>query len=1065
MDDKTDEFFCDLMELSPGERMTALAEMSGLSEEQKQHIRLMLEEAERAEDYFTGTSVAVKMVPFATKAEGAGEMCGPYKLIRKLGEGGFGLVWLAEQEKPLKRTVAVKILKAGMDSAEVLARFDAEKQALARMDHPNIAKVLDAGMTESGRSYFAMELVEGCSVTQFCEENALSTHDRLKLFMDVCAAVGHAHQKGVIHRDLKPTNVLVSHDDTGAIVKVIDFGIAKAIEGDLTDQTLLTRAEQWIGTPIYMSPEQLGMGSADLDTRSDIYALGVILYELITGCPPFDSQTLMRAGYEEMRRIIREDDPPRPSARITTLQNSPTDSPNKGSATTSNALKSIKSELDWIVMKAMDKAKERRYETAAALADEVSRFLADEPVSAKPPSAIYTLGKFAKRHRGLLQVVSVIAIMLIGATAFSSYQAIRASKAEKLAEQRMTEALSERNAKTKALNNAEAVSRFLSDAFTRPTPEADGRKITMVEALDAATAKLEKDLTNQPLLKVDLLNVLADTYEKLGILPKSLDLRRKALRILKSQGDQAMNDTLETSSLLVAQLSHLGHYEEARDLGLEELKLRKKHNGLTNSETLSTLESLALNTFRSGEYLKAIDLQEKLFRNLSSSTPSDDPRLPDALETLLIFCEDSDNSDKAQHYTTEFAEAMEKPDTTTTKKAPSVTKENELLQKKKTLDELEKKLGKLNTRTIEARSEVSDALASLSRFEEAIEYQDEVVLAAKEVYGEAHQKTLREIEKLLYFNNAVARWDVSMRLRREATQIRNGALGANYYDTLCFQGELIFSKSLIKKPLEGLAIGKEYIPKIRRVMGPTSREYYHYSCQVARCLASAGKTQDAIKVLAECCPNMPDDTYLNHMLASFRLWNDKMKEYEDTRELMIGYQKKKRDRFKNNCEILDRNVLVCCLAPFKNEEQANEIAMSLKQSESATSSPKYRPRLHHGFAWSRTINGVAYYRLGKPQKALECFDEALRHAEANPETDGDAKWELDMIAMYRPMALYAMGKTTEAKLMFSENAKTIDHPEDPSEPHKGLTSPLASEMAILLAHREAVAILGLKTQE
>ncbi len=286
-----EELFCELIDLAVDERIPAIDALNLKDDALRSELVKMLKDADAADAYFTGTAVAVKMIPPRPSQmhpiEVEGDMVGPYKLICKLGTGGFGVVWQAEQEKPLRRTVAVKVLKAGMDSAEVLARFDAEKQALARMDHPHIAKVLDAGMTESGRSYFAMELVEGCSVTQFCEKNALSTHDRLKLFIDVCAAVNHAHQKGVIHRDLKPTNVLVSRETSGPIVKVIDFGIAKAIEGDLTDQTLFTRAEQWIGTPTYMSPEQLGMGSIDLDTRSDIYALGVILYELITGCPPF----------------------------------------------------------------------------------------------------------------------------------------------------------------------------------------------------------------------------------------------------------------------------------------------------------------------------------------------------------------------------------------------------------------------------------------------------------------------------------------------------------------------------------------------------------------------------------------------------------------------------------------------------------------------------------------------------------------------------------------------------------------------------------------------------------
>jgi serine/threonine protein kinase len=326
--------------------------------------------------------------------EKPGDRIGRYKLLEQIGEGGFGVVWMAEQEEPVRRRVAFKIIKLGMDTKEVVARFEAERQALAMMDHPSIASVFDGGATDTGRPYFVMELVKGISITQFCDERKLSTRERLELFMQVCQAVQHAHQKGIIHRDLKPTNVLVTVKDDHPVPKVIDFGVAKATQARLTDKTLFTRFQQWIGTPAYMSPEQAGLGSLDVDTRSDIYSLGVLLYELLTGRTPFDTQKLLESGYEAVMQTIREEEPPKPSTRLSTLSGEElnTVAARRGSDPAKlNRL--VRGDLDWIVMKALEKDRRRRYETANALALDLEHHLGNEPVSAVRPSALYTLQK------------------------------------------------------------------------------------------------------------------------------------------------------------------------------------------------------------------------------------------------------------------------------------------------------------------------------------------------------------------------------------------------------------------------------------------------------------------------------------------------------------------------------------------------------------------------------------------------------------------------------------------------------------------------------------------------
>ncbi|MHC4520252.1 MAG: serine/threonine protein kinase, partial [Planctomycetota bacterium] len=340
-------------------------------------------------------------------AEGPGAVVGPYKLLEKLGEGGFGTVWAAEQKKPVKRRVALKIIKLGMDTKQVVARFEAERQALALMDHPNIAKVLDAGSTETGRPYFVMELVKGIPIIEYCDQVKLPVRDRLDLFIKVCNAVQHAHQKGIIHRDIKPSNILITLHDGVPVPRIIDFGIAKATQQELTEMTIYTQHNQFIGTPAYMSPEQAEMSGLDIDTRSDIYSLGVLLYELLTGRTPFDTKELMQSGIDQMRKIIREQEPQKPSTRFATLQIEEQSTTATRHSTDSPRLISIlRGDLDWIVMKCLEKDRTRRYETANGLALDVTRHLRNEPVIARPPTVVYQLQKAWRRNKVVYTAVA-----------------------------------------------------------------------------------------------------------------------------------------------------------------------------------------------------------------------------------------------------------------------------------------------------------------------------------------------------------------------------------------------------------------------------------------------------------------------------------------------------------------------------------------------------------------------------------------------------------------------------------------------------------------------------------
>ena len=543
--------------------------------------------------------------------EAPGTVIGRYKVLERIGEGGFGAVYVAEQREPVKRRVALKNIKLGMDTRQVVARFEAERQALALMDHPNIAKVLDAGATETGRPFFVMELVRGVKITEYCDQNKLPMPERLNLFIQVCHAIQHAHQKGIIHRDIKPSNILVTLHDGVPVPKVIDFGIAKATQGELTDKTVYTQFQQFIGTPAYMSPEQAEMSGLDVDTRSDIYSLGVLLYELLTGRTPFDQKQLIEAGLDGMRRMIREEEPVRPSTRLGTLAvDVLTTTASQRHAEAPKLIHLIRGDLDWIAMKSLEKDRTRRYETANALAMDVQRYLNNDIVLATPPGKFYRFRKVVRRNRLQFAAAVLTALALLVGAFISVRQAVRANKAQVLARK-------DRDAARQAREFAEAMNRFLTDDLLyQATPDQNARQkqVTLEEVLERAARRLNEnpDLAKYPGLEATLRLAIGNTYQQLGAYTHAEEHLRRAValrqQMLGPDDPATLTAKKDFATLLLIDLKRL---EESEKLVFETWQGLQRVRGPDHRETLDCMSLYSHVLSQRGKLDQAVQLQRQ----------------------------------------------------------------------------------------------------------------------------------------------------------------------------------------------------------------------------------------------------------------------------------------------------------------------------------------------------------------------------------------------------------------------------------------------------------------------
>ena len=793
-----------------------------------------------------------------------GERIGHYKLLQQIGEGGFGVVWMAEQIEPVRRRVALKILKPGMDTKEVIARFEQERQALAMMDHPNIAKVFDAGTTPAGRPFFVMELVKGMPITKYCDEAGLGTRERLALFGDVCSAINHAHQKGVIHRDIKPSNVMVTLHGDKPVVKVIDFGIAKATQGRLTDKTIFTRFEQFIGTPVYMSPEQASMSGLDVDTRSDIYALGVLLYELLTGKPPFDAKSLASAGYEEMRRIIREVEPPKPSSRLSTVAGEERLTLAKARhIDPAKVSRLVEPDLDWIVMKAIEKDRARRYETASGLALDLQRYLQNEPVLARPPSFGYKAGKFVRKYkRGVIAAAAVLLALLAGLVASTvlylekrdawASESVQRQKAERLAQSEVA-----------ARQEAEAISKYIINIFESSDPERDGRKITVAETLDRAARELDADLASQPLLRDRLQYTLGLTYAALGLSADAIPLLEKSRDFCLATVGPEHRTTLGVALSLATSYRNAERLSEAIKLQEEVVDVSRKVLGPEDTSTIGAIHNLGMYYRDAGRRPEALKMQEEVLVLRRKVLPPEHPDIAGAMQNLAISYFDAGRqADAIRMFEEAFAFFLRVagPEKPRTLKAMSDLAEiysfagrrdDAFKMREKLLELFDKVSGPDHPDTIQAKALLARSYDSAGRPAEALKMLEEVLVLSGTVNGLKHRMTLLTMVFLADSYAQAGREAEALKLREEVLELRKVVLGPGHPDTLAAMHYLVSSYSAAHRRDEAIKLGEEVLELHRKVSGPKHPDMQTLMRNLVASYWGAGRRDEALKLQEE----------------------------------------------------------------------------------------------------------------------------------------------------------------------------------------------------------------------
>jgi serine/threonine protein kinase/Tfp pilus assembly protein PilF len=718
---------------------------------------------------------------------------GPYHILAPVGQGGMGIVYKAEQRAPVRRIVALKLIKLGMDTHDVLARFETERQALAMMNHPNVAKVFDAGTTDRGRPYFVMEHVPGESITAFCDKHQLSISQRLELFIQACEAVQHAHHKAIIHRDLKPSNILVCIEEDRHVVKVIDFGVAKAIAQQLTERTLFTETGRLLGTPEYMSPEQADASDLDEDTRTDIYSLGVVLYELLAGALPFDAKTLRSAGFQEIQRVIREVDPPRPSTRLSTLGAGAAEVARRRQTQIDALQRQLRGELEWIPLKAMRKDRTERYATAAELAQDIRNYLNERPLQAGPESPVYRMRKFLRRNKtGVAASAAMLFLLLAGITA-TTWQAIRATRAERSARAALAE-VERHKARVEAKQlESEAVVQFLTEhvlegATPARLPDTAVRDTIVRVMLDPAAAAIGKSFAQTPMVESSVRATLAGCYRALGRPELGAPHAEWALERRRATLGNEHPATLEAINLMAAVMHDQGRFAEAEKFLVESLETGERVLGREHAETRRARASLGDVLMNQGRYAEAEPLQRL--------TLEQDKRLGAAPRSIIASTQGlaltlmlTGQLDEAEVH---FRDCHELARRELGERDPStivtINGLGQILERRGKLEESKaayvealaasrEVLGEDHMTTLILANNIGSVLKKMGKNEEAERYYREVSTTMRRIFGEEHPNTLTAINNLGNVLFDQQRYEEAEPLLRESLEGRRKLLG------------------------------------------------------------------------------------------------------------------------------------------------------------------------------------------------------------------------------------------------------------------------------------------------